>query len=36
MDPALEGVIEQYQRTIEAVLQGDPLPQEHLWSRLTM
>ena len=33
MDPALEDVIEQYQRTIEAVLQGDPLPQEDLWSR---
>ena len=33
MDSDLESVLEQYRRAVEAVIKGDPAPQERLWSR---
>jgi ketosteroid isomerase-like protein len=33
MSSDLEEVLEQYHRAVAAVLKGDPLPQERLWSR---
>jgi ketosteroid isomerase-like protein len=33
MDSGLEEFVEQYHRTLEAVVNGDPSPQERLWSR---
>ena len=33
MDSDLEEFLEQYHRTLEAVVKGDPSPQERLWSR---
>ena len=33
MDSDLEEVLEQYHRALEAVVTGDPSPQEPLWSR---
>jgi ketosteroid isomerase-like protein len=33
MDSDLEDFVEQYHRTLEAVVTGDPSPQERLWSR---
>ena len=33
MGSDLENVLEQYRRAVEAVIKGDPSPQEHLWSR---
>ena len=33
MDSDLEAVLEQYHRALEAVVTGDPSPQEPLWSR---
>jgi ketosteroid isomerase-like protein len=33
MDSDLEEFVEQYHRTLEAVVKGDPAPQERLWSR---
>ena len=33
MESDLEEFLEQYQRTIEAVVKGDSSPQERLWSR---
>ncbi len=33
MDPDLEEVLEQYHRAVDAVVKGDPAPQELLWSR---
>ncbi len=33
MGSDFEEVLEQYQRTLEAVVKGDPAPQERLWSR---
>ena len=33
MGSDLEEVLEQYHRSVEAVVRGDPSPQERLWSR---
>lgn len=33
MSSDLEELLEQYRRAIEAVINGDPTPQERLWSR---
>ena len=33
MGADLEKVLEDYHRAIEAVIRGDPAPQERLWSR---
>jgi ketosteroid isomerase-like protein len=33
MDPDLEEFLEQYHRSVEAVVKGDSSPQERLWSR---
>jgi ketosteroid isomerase-like protein len=33
MDSELEEFVEQYHRTLEAVVKGDPSPQESVWSR---
>ncbi len=33
MGSDLESVLEQYRRAVEAVIKGDPAPQERLWSR---
>jgi hypothetical protein len=33
MGSDLEEVLEQHHRAVEAVLQGDPSPEERLWSR---
>jgi ketosteroid isomerase-like protein len=33
MGSDLEEVVEQYRRAVEAVIAGDPSPQERLWSR---
>ena len=33
MESDLEEFLEQYQRTVEAVVKGDSSPQERLWSR---
>jgi ketosteroid isomerase-like protein len=33
MDSELEEFVERYHRTLDAVVQGDPAPQERVWSR---
>jgi hypothetical protein len=33
MGSDLENVLEQYRRAVQAVIKGDPSPQERLWSR---
>ena len=33
MDSDLEEFLEQYHRSLEAVVKGDPAPQDRLWSR---
>jgi hypothetical protein len=33
MDSDFEEFLEQYHRTLEAVVKGDPSPQERIWSR---
>jgi ketosteroid isomerase-like protein len=33
VDPELEQFVERYHRTLEAVVRGDPEPQERVWSR---
>jgi hypothetical protein len=33
MDSDLEEFLDQYHRSVEAVVKGDPSPQERFWSR---